>query len=374
MKVDGRLGGLMAEVCKRLEFEELGRIVERVVRGDVGVRNCVEVVMGGDVGSVRRRIGWEVLRKEFGKVGGSVVGLGKGELMRLLKLNDLGVRDDEEVFGKVVEWVYGNCKLGEDVRLVESLVRLIRFPSLDEEALRRIEGSEFFTAYPSCRRFLMQGFSALSIGTKSSISLEESHEEEEFGGGMITPESPTSPLHPSERASMMQSSPLFRPRNAESLTFVDHLQNFSKATTRIRTSARYFAGHLWCLWIDPQGTLNTSSGSKFMSMFLCCLPEEPDAGVDCKIDFSLFVVDQNHADHVEPKEFRGAEFKQGGARIGFPRHTRLVNIFSPDNGYLIDDTLVVGATIRLVKPERSKYVEFLELSHSDSDSDDSFEE
>lgn len=139
----------------------------------------------------------------------------------------------------------------------------------------------------------------------------------------------------------MESSPVYRRRRTDTLTFSDRVASWSRVDKTVHTSSRYFAGCLWNLVLEVD--------SDWVGLHLGCLSDADERETDVELDFSLFVVRHSGADLPElvAKEVKGAGFGRSGQRIGFAHMIKREDIEAEGSQFLLRDTLFVGASLRL---------------------------
>lgn len=230
-------------------------------------------------------------------------------LVKLLKLNDLSVESEFSVFRAVEEWAEKN---GGDEDAVAGLVKLVRFPTMTEEELERAAASVLVREFPVCRKYLSRGFAARADEKRGLV-----------------------------RNAVMESSPVYRRRRTDALTFSDRVMGWARVERSVQTSSRYFAGCLWNLVLDV--------GEEWVGLHLGCLSENEEREMDIELDFSLFVVRHGGGDEPEliAKEVKRAGFGRSGQRIGFDHMIRREEVEREGSRLLLRDTLFIGASLRL---------------------------
>lgn len=329
-------------ICRRYRFDELAAVLDSFLcEGAVSPANCTRVFAAAGVRGVgssstgkhvtRRRdadaqlvqtAAWAVMKGQFSDVTdwGFVP---YGAIVRLLKLNDLHVPSEMTVFEAVMQWVDANrARVDDDV--VAGLVKLVRFPTMAMSELERCAASDLVRAFPVCRKYVSRGLAARADERRGLV-----------------------------RSVVMESSPVYRRRRTDALTFSDRVSNWSRVDKSVHTSSRYFAGCLWNLIVE------VDDGS--VGLFLGCMSEAEEREVDVELDFAVFVVRHTGgaATHggrggggdVEPnlvrKEVKGACFSRSGQRIGFRGMLERADIEAEGGRLLLRDTLFIGASIRL---------------------------
>lgn len=313
-------------ICRRYRFDQLAAVLDAFLcEGAVSPLNCTRVYAAATVKapatiSTRRRrdadaelvqsAAWRMMKTSFENVRDWGC-LPYAPLVRLLKLNDLNVSSEATVFDALIQWIDTNsCMIDEDV--VASLVKLVRFPTMRQEELERVAASTLVSRYPVCRKYISRGLAARADEKRGLV-----------------------------RSVVMESSPVYRRRRTDALTFSDRIPAWrSRADKNVVTSSRYFAGCLWNLIIEP--------GSEWVGMHLGCVSENEERLVDVELDFSVFVVRHTGAEpQLVCKEVKGACFGRSGQRIGFSHMIRRSEVEESGVRFLLRDTLFVGASIRL---------------------------
>lgn len=188
---------------------------------------------------------------------------------------------------------------------VESLIKLVRFPTISRHDVALIINSEFVSRYPIVQKYAAQAGRA----PRRHITIE--------------------------------TSPLFRPRRVYALTFADRISSFSRINARLQTSARYFAGCLWHLIVGKK--------EGYLELYLGALSEEAAGAVDVRLDFSLYVAEMSAGSRTfDPppmvrRETKRAHYTRSGQRIGFVRLLKLESIAE----FARNDMLCIGASLRL---------------------------
>lgn len=342
-------------ICRRYRFDQLAAVLDAFLcEGAVSPANCTRVyaaagVRGLATGKTRRKdsdaelvqtAAWAVLKGEFAAVSDWGV-LPYAALVRLLKLNDLQVPSETAVFDAVVDWVNTN-RSNVDDDVVAGLVKLVRFPTMSMEQLEKCAASDLVRSFPVCRKYVSRGIAARADEQRGLV-----------------------------RNVVMESSPVYRRRRMDALTFSDRVPNWSRVDKSVHTSSRYFAGCLWNLIVEvPQsitgrrdtrghghgrGGQGLAHGQgqedvRWIGLFLGCLSETEEREVDVELDFSVFIVRHTGA-AAEPelirKEVKGACFSRSGQRTGFSKLIRRFDIDADGRRFLLRDTLFIGASIRL---------------------------
>lgn len=327
-------------ICRRYRFDELAAVLDAFLcDGAVSSNNCTRVyaaagVRGiGTASKTRRRdadaelvqtAAWAVMKSQFAEVVDWGV-IPYGALVRLLKLNDLHVPSEMSVFDAVVNWV-GFNRPGVDNDVVAGLVKLVRFPTMSMGELERCAGSELVRSFPVCRKYVSRGIAARADERRGLV-----------------------------RNVVMESSPVYRRRRTDALTFSDRVSNWSRVEKSVHMSSRYFAGCLWNLIVEIPQTVRRDSrstsaddSSQWIGLFLGCLSETEEREVDVQLDFAVFVVRHTGSDpELIRKEVKSACFTKSGQRIGFPQMIRRADIEAEGGRFLLRDTLFIGASIRL---------------------------
>lgn len=259
---------------------------------------------------------WQVMKSEFSKVTDWGI-MAYGSLVRLLKLNDLNISSELTVFEVVKSWINANDS-SIDVDIVAGLIKLIRFPTMTIDELEVCASSELVRSFPVCRKYVSRGIAAKADESRGLI-----------------------------RNVVMESSPVYRKRRVDALTFSDRITSFRKVYKNVHTSSRYFSNCLWNLIVE------ISSNGDWIGLYLGCLSETEDKDVDVELDFSVFIVKHTGGSNPElhTKEIKGACFSTSGQRIGFPNMIKRCDIEADGSRYLLRDTLFIGASIRLRSSE-----------------------
>lgn len=331
-------------ICRRYRFETLARVLDAFLcEGAVSALNCTRVyataaagMSSSSIGKDKRRdrerdrekdrerssdaelvqvAAWAVMKAEFSRVSGWDI-IPYGALVRLLKLNDLSLTSEMSVFEAVVQWVNGNLASVDD-DVVAGLVKLVRFPTMTMEELEQCAASDLVKTFPVCRKYVSRGLAARADERRGLV-----------------------------RNVVMESSPVYRRRRTDSLTFSDRVTNWRHVDKSVHTSSRYFAGCLWNLIVEVPAQTHPNG---WIGLYLGCLSESEDREVDVELDFSVFVVRHTGSHHPDLvcKEVKGARFSRSGQRIGFPRMIQRSEIDMEGARFLLRDTLFIGASIRL---------------------------
>lgn len=336
-------------ICRRYRFDELASALDAFLcEGAVSPANCTRVYAAAGVraigltvtGSKQRRrdadaelvqtAAWAVMKAHFAEVVNWAV-MPYGALVRLLKLNDLHIPSEMTVFDAVVEWVSAN-RPGVDDDVVAGLVKLVRFPTMSMGELEQCAGSDIVRTFPVCRKYVSRGLAARADERRGLV-----------------------------RNVVMESSPVYRRRRTDALTFSDRVVNWSRVEKSVHTSSRYFAGCLWNLIVEVpppirrEGTRGSSSSMsanssdpRWIGLFLGCLSENEERDVNVELDLSLFIVRHTGTEpELISKEVKGARFTKSGQRIGFPRMVQRTDIDADGGRFLMRDSLFIGASIRL---------------------------
>lgn len=329
-------------ICRRYRFETLARVLDAFLcEGAVSALNCTRVYATAVVGMSNREkrrdrekererdrdrernsdaevvqvAAWAVMKSEFSHVSGWDI-IPYGALVRLLKLNDLSVTSEMAVFHAVVQWVEGNRDSADD-DVVAGLVKLVRFPTMTMEELEQCAASNLVKTFPVCRKYVSRGLAARADERRGLV-----------------------------RNVVMESSPIYRRRRTDALTFSDRVTNWRRVDKSVHTSSRYFAGCLWNLIVEVPSQTQPSG---WIGLYLGCLSESEDHDVDVELDFSVFIV--RHTGTHEPdlvrKQVKGGRFSRSGQRIGFPNMIQRSEIDADGARFLLHDTLFIGASIRL---------------------------
>jgi hypothetical protein len=346
LPLDAALAALL--VCGAYGFDELAGRLEPHVASCLSPENCVEVFLAvGDVcgSSLVGDACLHLMKSRFADIKNWGL-LDARQFVRILKLNDLGDagHSEETVFWAVSAWVasrnvsdggadprsgggaLGGVSFGDPDEggtshsfqppsaqfvvpsaEVESLIKLVRFPTIPRSAALAVTTSSLVARYPVVEKYVAQ----ISRAPRRHITVE--------------------------------TSPLFRPRRAKVLTFADRVSSFSRVESRMQTSARYFANCLWHLVIGKR--------DGYVELFLGVLSEETGGPVHVELDFTLYIAQialgvGTSAEDPPPmvrREIKRAAFLRSGQRIGFPRILALEDV--PD--FARNDTLCIGASMRL---------------------------
>jgi BTB/POZ domain len=347
-------------VCDVWGFDALGALLLEHALGEVSPANAAALyaATGGGAGvgpriaAVRERCA-AVLKDRFDEITGWEV-LDQRALARLLKLNDLAVEGREEiVFWAVASWVEAQNTLragyapaalpstpssapvstgsgatddsAESVLPapppppvrqpllpalsdadVESLIKLVRFPTVSREAALQIAQAPLLTRYPFVTKYATQAACA------------------------------------PRRHLTVETSPLFRPRRTHALTFADRVSAFSRVgEEQMQTSARFFAGVLWHLVVGKK--------DGYVELYLGALSEESGGSVDVTLDFTVYVARMEQgappldAPQMVRREVKKLSFTRSGQKIGFKRMLPLKDV----SDFTRNDTLCIGASLRL---------------------------
>ncbi|KAI0558738.1 hypothetical protein FGB62_189g025 [Gracilaria domingensis] len=231
-------------------------------------------------------------------------------LVKLLKLNDLDVASEALVFDAVQQWVFANLN-AIDATHVAGVVKLVRFPTMTQEELELCAASQLVGKFTVCRKYVSRGLAAKSDERRGLI-----------------------------RSVVMESSPVYRRRRIDALTFSDRIAGWHRLENHVSTSSRYFAGCLWNLIIEKH--------DEWVAVFLGCQSENEEKEMDVELDFSVFMVKHTGADpELVTKQVKGACFGRSGQRIGFRNMIRRHDIEKEGTRLLLRDTLFIGASIRL---------------------------
>lgn len=310
------------QVCRHYCFDELQMILDEYLRdGGMDPAKCTKIFAAAlsasrahqpDTVNVVRSASWKLMKENFADVRDWSL-LPFNYMARLLKLNDIRVKSEAQVFEAVEEWVRGNVQ-NRDNETVTSLVKLVRFPTMSEEELRDIEKRPLFNEYPLCVRYVRRGLSAKASEKRGVV-----------------------------RDEILEASPVYRRRRMDALTFSDRVASWSSISNTVHTSARYFAGCLWNLVVDP-----TDEG---VGLYLGCLSEESQGSVDVEFDFAIFFVKhqlgENDAPQLIRKQAKDVRFTRSGQRVGFANLVSSHDLTNDEANIVRDDTLFIGASIRL---------------------------
>ena len=260
-----------------------------------------------------RTVAWNVLKTKFEQVSGWHA-LPFAYMVRLLKLNDVNVSSEEFVLAAALDWLHGNLSQKRDPDVAAAIIKLVRFPIMSLDALHAAEAHPIFAEYPHCARHVRRGLAAKDMEQKGTI-----------------------------RDPILEASPVYRTRRMDALTFSDRVASWSTVDTTVNTSARYFAGCVWNLVVHPD--------QYGVALYLGCLSEESGGDVDVEFDFSVFFVrhdldSEQHAQIVK-KQALGVRFSHSGQKAGFARLITKQDIENKQRGLLRNDTLFIGASIRL---------------------------
>ncbi len=306
------------QVAREYRFDELTVVLDAYLRGGgVDPKRCTTVFAaavaasgeggdsGGDVIHIVREAAWRVMKERFAAVTDWQF-VPYPYMVRLVKLNDLQVNSEMDVWRAVEGWCK-SCARG-DASVVSGLVKLVRFPTMNAEELAEVQTSQILTKYPSVTRFVRRGLA-------------------------VRDAEPT----------LLDCSPCYRRRRMDALTFSDHIPAWSTLAKPVHTSTRYFAGALWRIVVDP-----TPTG---VGLYVAVLSEESHGEVDVCFDFALFVVSHEPDEQGKPvlvkKQANGVRFTRSGQRAGFPNLASRQQLEEVDSALVRNDTLCIGASIRL---------------------------
>lgn len=330
-------------ICRRYRFDELAAALDAyLVDGAVDPTNCTRVFAAAASApkspdrprdhdsQLVQAAAWNIMKARFEHVHNWPI-VPYPALVRLLKLNDLNVRSEKPVFDAVAEWLQANPSLA-DQDLAASLTKLIRFPTMTQPDLDTIANSSLLQTYPVCRKYLSRGFAARADESRGLV-----------------------------RNVVMESSPVYRRRRTDALTFSDRVTAWSRVDRTVHTSSRYFAGCLWNLVLEVD--------QQWVGIHLGCLSDADERETDVELDFSLFVVRHTGSDVPElvTKEVKRAGFGRSGQRIGFAHMIKREEVEAEGNRYLMRDTLFIGASLRL----RSSKSEVIGISEDGDDTGES---
>lgn len=316
------------QVAREYRFDELTVVLDAYLRGGgVDPKRCTTVFAAaiaasadngggggggggsrgesGDVIGIVRDAAWRVMKERFGAVREWEL-VPYLSMVRLVKLNDLCVESEMDVWRAVESWIV-NCARG-DVGLVNGLVKLVRFPTMTQSELSQVEKSKVIPMYPSITRFVRRGLAKRD-----------------------------------GEATLLDCSPSYRRRRMDALTFSDHIPAWSTLAKPVHTSTRYFAGALWRIVVDP-----TPTG---VGLYVAVLSEESQGEVDVCFDVALFVVSNESDESGKPilvrKQANGVRFTRSGQRAGFPNLASRHVLEMQDSPLVRNDALCIGASIRL---------------------------
>ena len=309
-------------ICRRYRFDELAAILDAFLcEGAVTPQNCTRVYAAATVKppAARRRrdpdahlvqtAAWSVMKHSFSKVHDWGC-LPYAPLVRLLKLNDLHINSEAVVFDVLVHWITANRTV-VDNDVVASLIKLVRFPTMTQHELEAAASSALVREFPVGRKYISRGLAARADERRGLV-----------------------------RSIVMESSPVYRRRRIDALTFSDRVTAWSRVEKAVHTSSRYFAGCLWNLVLEP--------GPEWVGLHLGCLSENDEREIDIELDFSIFIVKHSGTEpELVTKEVKGACFGRSGQRIGFSRMVQKEDIEKDGGRFLLRDTLFIGASIRL---------------------------
>jgi len=322
------------QVAKEYRFDELAIVLDAYLRGGgVNPAKCTEVFSAAveasrksaahtsvsssisstsnntstkneaDVIHSVKTAAWRVMKERFSVVSDWKY-LPYSYMIRLIKLNDLHVSSEIQVWRAVAEWITA-CATREDVAVVNGLVKLVRFPTMTKDELTEVQASPVLAMYPGVTRFV----------ARRRVNSD----------------------------SLLDCSPVFRTRRMDALTFSDKIPAWSTLTKAVHTSTRYFAGALWRIVVDPT--------SEAVGLYLSVISEESHGEVDVSFDFSLFLVhheaDENGANILVRKQANSVRFTRSGQRAGFANVVARSRLEENDCPLVRNDTLCIGASIRL---------------------------
>lgn len=341
-------------VAREYRFDELAVVLDAYLRGGgVDPKRCTQVfaaavgaARGGgagvgnttsrshdaDVVDVVRRAAWRVLKERFSQVQGWR-NVPWAYMVRLVKLNDLVVQSEMQVWHAVEEW----CADEDDGTAVAGLAKLVRFPTMTREELAEVERAPLLKRHPTVARYVRRGIVAC--------------ENEAVGGARRT-------------VPLLDSSPVYRRRRPDALTFTDHIPAWSTLAQPVHTSTRYFAGALWRIVVDPAPTA--------VGLYVAVLSEESQGDVDVAVDFSVFVVAPHENGRLVKKQANNVHFSRSGQRAGFACVLSRADLEEKDtqSSLVTNDTLYIGASIRI----RGKHAPSNEpIAGFDATSDDTAE-
>jgi MATH domain len=314
-------------ICLKYRFEAHAAALQSFIASQITSANCTRMlaVVDGHAGcALLRKECLTTMKKSFSDVE-NWGALNSRQFSRILKLNDLGggSQSEEAVFWAVSAWVLSRRRAATEVdgntspeipghqivssESVEALVKLVRFPTIPRSAALAVTTSLLVAEYPGIEKYVAQ----ISRAPRRHITVE--------------------------------TSPLFRPRRANVLTFADRVSSFSRVSGRMQTSARYFANCLWHLVVGKQ--------KGYVELYLGVLSEESDADLFVELDFTLYIAQMSSAVNASPdeappiyrRELKRATFSRSGQRIGFRNMMSLDDV--PD--FARNDMLCIGASMRL---------------------------
>lgn len=331
-------------LCRKYRFDELSTILDAYLcEGAVTPINCTKVYAAASIKisslsvattpssststsslspSSSKRIdsdtqlvlstAWNMMKTRFDEIE-NWSSLSHTTLVKLLKLNDLNVKSESSVFDGIVNWINGNQQ-DIDQDIVASLVKLVRFPTMSQIELEKAISSDLVKSFPVCKKYISRGLAARADEKRGLV-----------------------------RSILMESSPVYRKRRTDALTFADRVSQWSRIDRIdhcVYTSSRYFAGCLWNLIIDP--------GKEWVALHLECKAENDDRRVDVELDFSIFIVRHTGSEpELITKQVKGACFSKSGQRIGFKQMIKREEIEKDNSRLLLRDSLFIGASIRL---------------------------
>eukprot|EP00178_Gracilaria_changii_P014143 TRINITY_DN40137_c0_g1_i1.p1 TRINITY_DN40137_c0_g1~~TRINITY_DN40137_c0_g1_i1.p1 ORF type:complete len:479 (+),score=106.64 TRINITY_DN40137_c0_g1_i1:155-1591(+) len=312
-------------ICRRYRFDELACVLDAFLcEGAVTEQNCTRVYAAAAVAPSSSAAAsgardsdaqlvldaaWQVMKSRFVEVA-DWSALPYHALVKLLKLNDLNVSSEARVFDAVQQWVFGNESTVEASH-VASVVKLVRFPTMTQAELELAAASRLVSKFGVCRKYVSRGLAAKSDERRGLV-----------------------------RSVVMESSPVYRVRRTDALTFSDRVGGWRRLEHSVSTSSRYFAGCLWNLVVEK--------GGEWVGLFLGCQCENDEQEMDVELDLCVFLVRHCGAKaELVSKQVKGACFGRSGQRIGFRRMVRTAEIDREGSRLLLRDTLFVGASIRL---------------------------
>lgn len=312
------------QVATAYQFDDLCALLHAFLRGGgVDPAQCTRIFAAAATGAADPPLGgaprvlaaardaaWRVMKERFVEVTDWHI-LPLPFMVRLLKLNDLAVPSETDVFRAVEAWVRGGSG-NRDPPVVASLVKLVRFPTMSLNDLLSIQSSSFLTEYPVAGRYVRRGVAAHATPGRLPIGED-----------------------------LREVSPVYRRRRMDALTFSDRVAAWTSVSKPVHTSARYFAGVLWHLVVDRR-----AGGA---SLFLGVLSEESAGAVDITVDFAVFFVAQGPDGEqvLVRKQARGVRFARSGQRAGFCNIIEEADLDAVEGALVQDDTVYIGASVRL---------------------------
>lgn len=311
------------QVSREYRFDELTLVLEAYLRvSDVDPARCTRIFASAvaalradgpedsrDVLHFLRAAAWRVMKVRFAAVRDWYL-LPWAYMVRLIKLNDLRVASELEVFHAVSNWCVHAAE-GDD-SLVVGLMKLVRFATMTRSQLSECVGSRVVRAHPNVMRYVRRGLAAR----------DESEEPAALDA--------------------LDASPVSRRRRMDALTFSNRVAAWSTLSKPVQTSTRYFAGALWRLVIDP-----TTDG---VGLYLAVLSEESHSEVDVCFDFALFIIkhegQSDGSTLLVRKQANNVRFTRSGQRAGFASIALRSELQDPSSAILRNDTLLIGASIR----------------------------